>query len=136
MARAARSALLLGLLALAVILGVAAWALWDTDVPEGLRLPEVEASAVLDADMLEEARDFERFLRISFLVSLVVVIAVFVGYARWGGRFVTVGYASGVIPGIPLNLVLVKGVVVLGFHSRMSRPPNSSATRTNCESSW
>jgi NADPH:quinone reductase len=34
---------------------------------------------------------------------------------RRGGRFVTVGYASGVIPAIPLNLVLMKGVAVLGF---------------------
>ncbi|HXP32663.1 MAG TPA: zinc-binding dehydrogenase, partial [Acidimicrobiales bacterium] len=34
---------------------------------------------------------------------------------RYGGRFVTVGYASGVIPSIPLNLVLLKGVQVLGF---------------------
>ena len=34
---------------------------------------------------------------------------------RWGGRFVTVGYASGVIPRIPLNLVLLKGVRVMGF---------------------
>ena len=34
---------------------------------------------------------------------------------RRGGRFVTVGYASGVIPSIPLNLILVKGVAVLGF---------------------
>src|SRR5262249_30642376 len=34
---------------------------------------------------------------------------------RWGGRFVTVGYASGVIPRIPLNLVLIKGVHILGF---------------------
>jgi NADPH2:quinone reductase len=34
---------------------------------------------------------------------------------RWGGRFVTVGYASGTIPRIPLNLVLLKGVHVLGF---------------------
>jgi NADPH2:quinone reductase len=37
---------------------------------------------------------------------------------RWGGRFVTVGYASGVIPRIPLNLVLLKGVTVLGFEFR------------------
>ena len=29
---------------------------------------------------------------------------------RWGGRFVTVGYASGTIPRIPLNLVLLKGI--------------------------
>ena len=34
---------------------------------------------------------------------------------RRGGRFVIVGFASGVIPRIPLNLVLVKGVHVLGF---------------------
>jgi NADPH2:quinone reductase len=34
---------------------------------------------------------------------------------RRGGRFVTVGYASGVIPRIPLNLVLVKGVTIHGF---------------------
>jgi NADPH2:quinone reductase len=34
---------------------------------------------------------------------------------RFGGRFVTVGYASGEIPRIPLNLVLLKGVAVLGF---------------------
>ncbi|MDH4171202.1 MAG: NADPH:quinone oxidoreductase family protein [Acidimicrobiia bacterium] len=37
---------------------------------------------------------------------------------RWGGRFVTVGFASGEIPRIPLNLVLLKGVAVLGFQFR------------------
>ena len=34
---------------------------------------------------------------------------------RYGGRFVTVGYASGTIPRIPLNLVLLKGITVMGF---------------------
>jgi NADPH2:quinone reductase len=34
---------------------------------------------------------------------------------RRGGRFVTVGYASGEIPRIPLNLVLVKGIRIVGF---------------------
>jgi NADPH2:quinone reductase len=34
---------------------------------------------------------------------------------RWGGRFVTVGYASGDIPRIPLNLVLLKGIRIVGF---------------------
>jgi NADPH2:quinone reductase len=37
---------------------------------------------------------------------------------RWGGRFVTVGYASGEIPRIPLNLVLLKGSRILGFQFR------------------
>jgi NADPH2:quinone reductase len=34
---------------------------------------------------------------------------------RPGGRFITCGYASGTIPRVPLNLVLLKGVTILGF---------------------
>jgi NADPH:quinone reductase len=34
---------------------------------------------------------------------------------RPGGRFVTVGYAAGAIPRIQLNLVLLKGIAILGF---------------------
>lgn len=34
---------------------------------------------------------------------------------RRDGRFVTVGYAAGSIPKIPLNLVLLKGIAILGF---------------------
>jgi NADPH2:quinone reductase len=37
---------------------------------------------------------------------------------RWGGRFVVVGFASGEIPRIPLNLVLLKGVNVMAFEFR------------------
>ena len=36
----------------------------------------------------------------------------------WGGRFVVIGFASGDIPKIPLNLVLLKGVVIKGFEMR------------------
>jgi NADPH2:quinone reductase len=53
---------------------------------------------------------------------------------RWGGRFVTVGYASGTIPRIPLNLVLLKGVMSSGATRtsswpcwRRARPPPTSA---------
>ena len=53
-----------------------------------------------------------------------------------GGRFVTVGYASGVIPRIPLNLVLVKGVHVLGFQfqdvaARRIRPQRGRTARAS-----
>jgi NADPH:quinone reductase len=44
-----------------------------------------------------------------------------------GGRFVTVGFASGIIPRIPLNLVLVKGVHVLGFQFQ-DVPPDEFAS--------
>ena len=55
---------------------------------------------------------------------------------RYGGRFVTVGYASGEIPRIPLNLVLLKGIQVLGFEFRGLRDPrargDATATRPSC----
>ena len=37
---------------------------------------------------------------------------------RPGARFVTLGYASGTIPAVPLNLVLLKRTAVLGFDLR------------------
>jgi NADPH2:quinone reductase len=37
---------------------------------------------------------------------------------RFGARFVTVGYASGEIPRIPLNIVLLKGAKVMGYEAR------------------
>ena len=37
---------------------------------------------------------------------------------HYGGRFVTVGYAGAAIPRIPLNLVLLKGIHILGFQFR------------------
>ncbi|MFT4265270.1 MAG: NADPH:quinone oxidoreductase family protein [Nocardioides sp.] len=37
---------------------------------------------------------------------------------RWGGTFVTVGYAGGEIPRIPLNLVLLKNVTIRGLELR------------------
>ncbi len=37
---------------------------------------------------------------------------------RWGGRFVSIGFAAGEIPRIPLNLVLLKNVTVRGMEVR------------------
>jgi NADPH2:quinone reductase len=52
---------------------------------------------------------------------------------RWGGRFVTVGYASGVIPAIRLNLVLLKGVHVVGFQliDFLTHAPDDAARDEN-----
>jgi NADPH:quinone reductase len=48
---------------------------------------------------------------------------------HWNGRFVTVGYASGTIPRIPLNLVLLKGIHIVGFEflSFATRRPDDRA---------
>jgi NADPH2:quinone reductase len=50
---------------------------------------------------------------------------------RYGGRFVTVGYASGVIPRIALNLVLLKGIQILGFQFRDFATNRSDECRRN-----
>jgi NADPH2:quinone reductase len=36
----------------------------------------------------------------------------------WGGRYVCVGFATGEIPRIPMNLVLLKGAILRGFEIR------------------
>lgn len=48
---------------------------------------------------------------------------------RWGGRFVTVGFAGGAIPKIPLNLVLLKNITVRGLELRTwtERLPDETA---------
>lgn len=48
-----------------------------------------------------------------------------------GGCFVTVGFASGSIPRIPLNLVLVKGIKVVGF--QFQDVPADEFTRNESE---
>lgn len=47
----------------------------------------------------------------------------------WNGRFLVIGFASGTIPKIPLNLALLKGVSIVGvfWGSWASRFPNESA---------
>ncbi|MRJ77318.1 zinc-binding dehydrogenase [Aeromicrobium sp. SMF47] len=48
---------------------------------------------------------------------------------RWGGTFVTVGFAAGEIPRIPLNLVLLKNVLVRGVELRTMGIHRPDATR-------
>lgn len=49
---------------------------------------------------------------------------------RWGGRYVVLGFAAGDIPRIPLNLVLLKGICVMGFENRtiLDHLPDVAAT--------
>ena len=59
---------------------------------------------------------------------------------HFGGRFVTVGYASGTIPRIPLNLVLLKGVPGPRASNSATSPGTGPrrwrATTASCSTSW
>jgi NADPH:quinone reductase len=86
---------------------------------------KLEAAAALGAQRLIDHRagDLRQALRDALPGGADVVIDPVGGQLaepalrslHFGGRFVTVGYASGTIPRIPLNLVLLKGCAVLGF---------------------
>ncbi|HZB86496.1 MAG TPA: hypothetical protein VE289_08045, partial [Gaiellaceae bacterium] len=88
----------------------AAWAagfyvLWQSDVPSGLELPEVDASEILGAEELEEARSYERFLRIDFVLAELTVLVVFGLYARYGHRFVRESAAGRIGTGMLLAML-------------------------------
>ena len=107
--RSARTLLLalVGLLAAALAAGwgLAAWALWQTEVPDGLDRPRVPASEVLTPAQLDEARSYELFLRVSFVISLVVVVLAFALYARFGERFVRESAAGRIGTGMLLGML-------------------------------
>ncbi|MGH3023169.1 MAG: M48 family metalloprotease [Gaiellaceae bacterium] len=110
MARRPTRALLLAALALLVVAlaagwALAAWTLWQTEVPDGLDLPDVSASEVLSPVQLDEVRSYETFLRVSFLLSLVVVAVVFALYARFGARFVRESAAGRIGTGMLLGML-------------------------------
>lgn len=52
---------------------------------------------------------------------------------RWNGRFLVVGFASGEIPKFPLNLLLVKGVSVMGVFWGEAVKRDPAGHRANME---
>jgi STE24 endopeptidase len=98
-------ALALGVAALAALWAAAAWWLWQTEIPSGLDLPEIPPEDVLAQPELGEAERFERFLRWSYVVSAVVLIAAFAAYARYGYRFMRESAAGRIGTGMLLGML-------------------------------
>jgi STE24 endopeptidase len=84
---------------------VAAYLLWPTKVPDDLSLNESDPSRYFSPSQLDEARDYERFLRINGLLSLVVLIVVLVAYAARGARFTRESAAGRIGTGMLLGML-------------------------------
>jgi STE24 endopeptidase len=104
-ARPAALVVALVVAALAAVWAAAAWWLWQSAVPSGLRLPEVAAADVLGQPQLGEAESFERFLRWSYVASALVLVAAFAVYARYGVRFVKESAAGRIGTGMLLGML-------------------------------
>jgi STE24 endopeptidase len=84
---------------------VAASVLWQTSVPDDLVLPEVDAEAGLGRDVVDEAEDFDTFLRWSFLASQLAALAVLAGWAWRGARFARESAAGRIGTGMLLGML-------------------------------
>ena len=97
------------LLALAAVLVAAgsvlgAAALWETIVPKGLTLPDVP-DAAFDRELVAEAQDFERLMRVSTIASIVVLIGVLVVYAQRGASLMRESAAGPIGTGFLLGIM-------------------------------
>jgi len=68
-------------------LAVCAWLLWPTAVPADLALPPVDVDRTFGAELVTEARVYERFFYLDWALSQIVLIAVLWLYARKGADF-------------------------------------------------
>jgi len=97
-----------GALALALLAGVYAVAvvwLWRSSIPGDLRLPRLDVRKYFGAAALEEAHDYQRFVRVNFVLSQVALLVVLGLYARFGSRFARESAAGRIGTGMLLGMV-------------------------------
>ena len=92
------------LLVLAGVWAAAAWWLWDSVVPGNLSLPDVPIDGVSE-QVLHRADRYERFFRIEFVVSQVVLLGVLILYAKYGARFARESAAGRIGTGMLLGMI-------------------------------
>ena len=92
------------MLVLAGIWGAAAWSLWQSVLPDDLTLPEVRLTGI-PQETLERADRYERFFRIEFVVSQLVLLTVLAVYARYGIRFAKESAAGRIGTGMLLGMI-------------------------------
>ncbi len=92
------------MLALAGLWGAAAWSLWQSVLPDDLTLPEVPLTGI-PQETLERADRYERFFRIEFVFSQLVLLGVLAVYARYGIRFAKESAAGRIGTGMLLGMI-------------------------------
>lgn len=84
---------------------LAALLLWRSAVPGDLRLPDVDATSLVPAAELERAERYERFLRIDFVLSQLVLLVVLGLYAWRGARYAKESAAGRIGTGMLLGMI-------------------------------
>jgi STE24 endopeptidase len=90
---------------LAAVWAVAAYFLWDSVIPSSLSLPDLDPHRYFSSHTLSRTADFERFLELTWVAEQVLLVAVFVAYARWGVGFMKESAAGPIGTGIFLAMM-------------------------------
>src|SRR6478752_8959707 len=91
--------------ALAAVWAVAAYFLWQSVVPSSLSLPNLDPPRFFSAHVLSRTADFEQFLELTWIGEQLLLVAVFVAYARWGVGFMKESAAGPIGTGIFLAMM-------------------------------
>lgn len=99
--------MLIGVALAAAVAGwlVSAYYLWQSVIPDGLRLPDVDETSLFPTSTLSEAETYERFVRWDFVAAQLVVLAVVAVYARIGPKFVRESAAGPIGTGMLLAML-------------------------------
>ena len=99
--------MLIGVALAAAVAGwlVAAYFLWQSVIPDRLRLPDVKETSLFPTSTLSEAETYERFVRWDFVLVQLVVLAVLAVYARIGPKFVRESAAGPIGTGMLLAML-------------------------------
>jgi STE24 endopeptidase len=89
--------------ALAAGWAVAAYFLWQTNVPGGR--PHVDEHTLFSAAELDRAEDYDRFVRWDFALTQIAIVVAIAGYARWGLRFMRESAAGRIGTGMLLAML-------------------------------
>jgi STE24 endopeptidase len=84
---------------------VAAWLLLDDSVPGSLTLPAVDVDAVFGKELVADARSFERFLVLDWLLAQVALIGVLWLYVGRGADFMKQSAAGRIGTGMLLGML-------------------------------
>lgn len=83
----------------------AAWYLWQTSVPAGLELPDLEPSRFFSGSTLEEAEDYGLVLDLLAVAAVVALVAVLAVYAAKGASFARESAAGRIGTGMLLGML-------------------------------
>ena len=90
---------------LAAVWAFAAYGLWESKVPSGLSLPNLDPKSFFTQHVLSRTSHFELFLELSWIGTEILLIGVFAAYAVWGTRFMRDSAAGRVGTGIFLAMM-------------------------------